>query len=192
MYSILNTLSEYAYFYISKNITLCTFYLFLNSSKAFNVSLRCYYKNVFANSFFPRTASSWNCLARDYCPMVYDLNDFNSEQSEQTLLVFGLFLISFRLCLEFLPAIFSCNSIPFSGYSVLFVIKEKREEGRQEKNLVNNRPFHFLQKLGRNQSNKPWFLLKIWLSDSREINRSLKHTCILIPKLSFKLIYFQC
>ena len=37
MYNVLNTLSEYTYFYISKKNTL--FYLFLKSSKAFCVSL---------------------------------------------------------------------------------------------------------------------------------------------------------
>ena len=40
MYIVLNTLSEYTYFYISKNITLFTFVaLFLKSLKAFSVSL---------------------------------------------------------------------------------------------------------------------------------------------------------
>ena len=38
MYSVLNTLSEYTYFYISKNSTSYTF-SFLKSSKAFSVSL---------------------------------------------------------------------------------------------------------------------------------------------------------
>ena len=40
MYSVLNTLSEYAYFYISKNITSYTFVAcFLKSSKALSVSV---------------------------------------------------------------------------------------------------------------------------------------------------------
>ena len=39
MYRVLNTLSEYSYFDISKNITSYTFRLFLESSKAFSVSL---------------------------------------------------------------------------------------------------------------------------------------------------------
>ena len=38
MYSVLNALSEYTYFYISKKSTSYTF-LFLKSSKAFSVSL---------------------------------------------------------------------------------------------------------------------------------------------------------
>ena len=40
MYGVLNTTSEYTYFYTSKNITSYTFcWLFLKSSKAFSVSL---------------------------------------------------------------------------------------------------------------------------------------------------------
>ena len=39
MYSVLNTLSEYTYFYLSKNITSYIFCLFLKSPKAFSVSL---------------------------------------------------------------------------------------------------------------------------------------------------------
>ena len=40
IYSVLNTLSEYTYFYISENITSYTFFcLFLKSSKAFTLSL---------------------------------------------------------------------------------------------------------------------------------------------------------
>ena len=40
MHSVLNTFSEYAYFNISKDVTLYAFYLFLKSLKAFSVSLR--------------------------------------------------------------------------------------------------------------------------------------------------------
>ena len=40
MYRVLNTLSEYAYSYISKNITLYTYCLFLKLSKVFNVFLK--------------------------------------------------------------------------------------------------------------------------------------------------------
>ena len=39
MYSVLNTLLENTYFYISKIITSCTFCLFLKSVEAFSVSL---------------------------------------------------------------------------------------------------------------------------------------------------------
>ena len=39
MYSVINTLSEYTYFYVSKNITSYIFCLFLKSPKAFSVFL---------------------------------------------------------------------------------------------------------------------------------------------------------
>ena len=39
MHSVVNTLSQYTYIYISKNITLYTFCLFLKSLKAFSISL---------------------------------------------------------------------------------------------------------------------------------------------------------
>ena len=40
MYSVLNTLSEYTQFFISKALLHTFFYLFLKSLKAFSVSLR--------------------------------------------------------------------------------------------------------------------------------------------------------
>ena len=43
VYSVLNKLSEYTYFYISKNIALCTFYLFLKPSKAFSVIFKTFW-----------------------------------------------------------------------------------------------------------------------------------------------------
>ena len=39
MYGVLNTLSEYTHFYISKNITSYTFLLVFKTSKVFSVSL---------------------------------------------------------------------------------------------------------------------------------------------------------
>ena len=39
MYSVLNTLSDYTYFYISKKLLHTLFCLLLKSSKAFSVSL---------------------------------------------------------------------------------------------------------------------------------------------------------
>ena len=49
MYSVLYTLSEYTYFYISKNITSYTFLLVFKIVKAFNVSLiqKFYFINLF-------------------------------------------------------------------------------------------------------------------------------------------------
>ena len=40
MYSVLNTLSEYTYFHISKSITSYAFLLVLKSWKAYSISLR--------------------------------------------------------------------------------------------------------------------------------------------------------
>ena len=40
MYSVMNALSGYTYFYKSKDITSYFLYLFLKSSKVFSVSLR--------------------------------------------------------------------------------------------------------------------------------------------------------
>ena len=47
VYIVLNTLSEYTYFYISKNITSHTFCLFLKLSKVFSVSLSGMFMQVF-------------------------------------------------------------------------------------------------------------------------------------------------
>ena len=47
MYIVLNTLSKYTYFYISKNITSHTFCLFLKPSKVFSVSLSGMFVQVF-------------------------------------------------------------------------------------------------------------------------------------------------
>ena len=43
MHSVLNTLSEYTYFYMSKNITSYTFCLSLKLSKALSVSLKLFW-----------------------------------------------------------------------------------------------------------------------------------------------------
>ena len=47
MYSLLNTLSEYTYFYISKTITFYNFCLYLKSSKGFSVSLSKGISNIY-------------------------------------------------------------------------------------------------------------------------------------------------
>ena len=52
MFSVLNTLSEYTYFYISKSITSYTFCLFLKSSKAFSVSLNDMHNSIRFSSPF--------------------------------------------------------------------------------------------------------------------------------------------
>ena len=46
--------------------------------------LRCY-KNVYVNSFFPRTARPWNSLSKECFPLVYDLNGFKSRINKHLL-----------------------------------------------------------------------------------------------------------
>ena len=52
MYSVLNALSEYTYFYIIKDIIHTLFCLFLRSSKAFSISLN--------DCSFPKLSSEKN------------------------------------------------------------------------------------------------------------------------------------
>ena len=47
---------------------------------------RCY-KDVYVNSFFPRTARLWNYLPIEYFPLTYDLNDFKSTINRHLLIV---------------------------------------------------------------------------------------------------------
>ena len=47
---------------------------------------RCY-KNVYANSFFPRTATLWSSLSIECFLLTYDLNDFKSRINRHLLTV---------------------------------------------------------------------------------------------------------
>ena len=47
---------------------------------------RCY-KDVYVNSFFPRTARLWNSLPTGCFPLTYDLNGFNSRTNRHLLSV---------------------------------------------------------------------------------------------------------
>ena len=47
---------------------------------------RCY-KDVYFNSFFPRTARLWNSLSVECFPLTYDLNDFKSRINRSLLTV---------------------------------------------------------------------------------------------------------
>ena len=44
----------------------------------FSVTIRRFRKDVYVNSFFPRTATLWNSLSRQCFPLSYNLNGFNS------------------------------------------------------------------------------------------------------------------
>ena len=47
---------------------------------------RCY-KDIYVNSFFPRTARLWNSLPIEYFPLTYDLNSFKSRIKRHLLTV---------------------------------------------------------------------------------------------------------
>ena len=50
----------------------------------------CCHKNVYVNSFFPRTASIWNSLPMECFPLTYDLKGFKSR-IKRHLLTLGSF-----------------------------------------------------------------------------------------------------
>ena len=88
---------------------------YTNRFQTFFVSfhLRCYIRMSMLTVSF---------LGQLHPPPAYDLNGFNSEQSEQAPFIFRLFLISFPLCFESLSVSFSCNFMPCSGWSAVFVM----------------------------------------------------------------------
>ena len=53
----------------------------------FSVTIRRCYKNVYANSFFPRTARLWNSLPIECFPLTYDLSGFKSRINRYLLTV---------------------------------------------------------------------------------------------------------
>ena len=59
-------------------------------SHDFSVTIPRYYKDVYVNSFFPRTARLWNSLPIECFPLTYDLNDFKSRINRH-LLTLGSF-----------------------------------------------------------------------------------------------------
>ena len=68
----------------------------------FSVTIPRCYKDVYVNSFFPRTARLWNSLPIESFPLTYDLNHFTSKVNRHLLTV-----VSF--CGDFLyPLIFLC------------------------------------------------------------------------------------
>ena len=56
----------------------------------FSVPIPRYYKDVYVNSFFPRTARLWNSLPIERFPLAYDLKGFNSRINRH-LLTLGFF-----------------------------------------------------------------------------------------------------
>ena len=53
----------------------------------FSVTIRRYCKDVYFNSFFPRTAKLWNSLPIEYFPLTYDLSGFKSRINRHLLTV---------------------------------------------------------------------------------------------------------
>ena len=53
----------------------------------FSVTIARCYKDVYVNSFFPRTATLWNSLPIEYFPLTYDLSGFKSTINRHLLTV---------------------------------------------------------------------------------------------------------
>ena len=53
----------------------------------FSVTISRFYRDVYVNSFFPRTARLWNSLPLEYVPLTYDLSGFKSRISRHLLTV---------------------------------------------------------------------------------------------------------
>ena len=53
----------------------------------FSVTIPRYYKDVYVNSFFPRTARLWNSLPIGCFPLTYNLNGFKSRINRHLLIV---------------------------------------------------------------------------------------------------------
>ena len=56
----------------------------------FSVTIPRCYKDVYVNSFFPRTAKLWNSLPIECFPLTYDLNGFKSRINRHLLTVGSL------------------------------------------------------------------------------------------------------
>ena len=53
----------------------------------FSITIPRCYKDVYVNSFFPRTAKLWNCLPIECFPLTYDLSGFKSGINRHLLTV---------------------------------------------------------------------------------------------------------
>ena len=67
----------------------------------FSVTIPRCYKDVYVNSFFPRTAKLWNSLPIECFPLTYDLSGFKSIINRH-LLTAGLFPKKFHVCFNLL------------------------------------------------------------------------------------------
>ena len=89
-----------------------------NRLHEFSVTTPKYYKDVYVNCSFPRTARLWNSFPKESFSLTYNLNGFFKSWGNRHLFFFGLFL-----CFSSFPSSFSCNSMPHSGYSALHRVK---------------------------------------------------------------------
>ena len=83
----------------------------------FSVTIPRCYKDVYFNSFFPRTARLWNSLPIECFPLTYDLNGIKSRISRH-LLTLGCVQTDFLHALIFCASFFF-NCMPHSGCSAL-------------------------------------------------------------------------
>ena len=84
----------------------------------FSVTIPRCYKDVYVNSFFPRTAKLWNPLPIECFPLTYDLSGCKSRINRHLLTVI-FFLNRFPVCFNLCCASFSCNFMSRSGCSAL-------------------------------------------------------------------------
>ena len=75
----------------------------------FYVTIPGCYKDVYVNSFFPRTARLWNSLPIECFPLTYDICGFKSRISRYLLTVcFNLFVLLFLVSLCLVVAVQPC------------------------------------------------------------------------------------
>ena len=83
----------------------------------FSVTIPRCYKDVYVNSFFPRTARVWNSLPIECFPLTYDLSGFKCRINRYLNCRF--FLNRFSVCFNLFVLLFFCNSMPHIGCPVL-------------------------------------------------------------------------
>ena len=70
----------------------------------FSITIPRCYKNVDVNSFFPRTARSWNSLPIQCFLLTYNLHSFRPRISRQLFFLVTLYLVvAVQLCMEWIP-----------------------------------------------------------------------------------------
>ena len=96
-----------------------------NTLLDFSVTIPRCYKNVYANSFFPRTAKLWNSLPTECFSLTYDLNYFKSRLSR----LFFLWAFSNQFCymIFIFFFLFFLQLHACSGCSVLHGVNRRSE-----------------------------------------------------------------